>query len=197
MGRAGREGAVLVREVVEPLRVGASVRQVVRRGQNERVLQLPGPAPGDAARQQGRDSVGGGAGRPADDLLPRAAPPGVPVCQRAQEPRAEGRRSGHHLHAHDPRAAGGHAGLRAAGSDSQRGVRGLLGGGVEDAHPGSGSGGGHHGRRRLAARSRDQVEARSGRSPGGLPYGARCDRLPANGLGNPDAAGPRPVVARS
>ena len=55
--------------------------------------------------------LGGRAGRHPDDHLRRAAGRGRALRQRAQGPRGAARRPGGHLHAHDPRAAGGHAGL--------------------------------------------------------------------------------------
>ena len=105
-------------------------------------------------QEQGRDPVGGRAGRPAADLLPGTAPTGVPLRQRAEGPRPQGRRPRHHLHGHGSGAAGGPAGLRAAGHHPQRGVRRLLRRGAQDPHPGPGSAGGDHLRRRPGGAAR-------------------------------------------
>ena len=104
-------------------RVGPAVREVVRRRQDERLLQLPGPAPGYAAQEQSRASVGRRAGRPAHDFVLGVAPAGVPLRERAEGARLEGRRSRGPLHAHGAGIARGDAGVRAARNPAQRGVR--------------------------------------------------------------------------
>ncbi len=87
------------------LRVGAAVRQVVRRRQAQRLLQLPRPPRRGGPRRQGRLPLGGRARRHPHHHLRRAARRGAAVRQRAEGPgRPEGR-PGRHLHADDPRAA--------------------------------------------------------------------------------------------
>ena len=143
-GEPGRNGAPLVSKVVPRLRVASALRQVVRGRQDQRLLQLPRPPSRHPSQEQGRHSLGGRARRPAHDLLPGTAPPGLPLRQRAQGPRPQGRRPRHHLHGHGARAARRAAGLRAPRHHPQRRLRRILGRGPQGAHPGSGSAGGHH-----------------------------------------------------
>ena len=141
------------------LRMESAVRAMVRRRQDQRLLQLHRPPSDHASQEQSRDSVGRRAGRSAHDHLSGTAPPGGALRQRAEVARPQGRRPRHHLHADDSGAAHRHAGVRAAGHHSQRGVRRILGGSAQGAHSGPGSAGGDHRRRRLAARQGSEAEA--------------------------------------
>ena len=92
----------------EPLRQGARVeragRQVVRRRQDERLLQLPRCPPVDLAQEQGRPHLGRRARRHAHADLSATAPRSLQVRQRAQ---GAGRRAGRRrvdLHADGARA---------------------------------------------------------------------------------------------
>ena len=93
------------------LSVGPAVRPLVRRRDPQRLLQLPRPPRGRRPGRQGGLPLGGRAGRHPDHQLRRPAGRGVPVRQRAARPRRGPGRPGGHLHADDPRAGRGHAGL--------------------------------------------------------------------------------------
>ena len=164
---------------------------------DQRLVQLHRPAPDDAAKEQDRDSLGRRAGRPAADLVPGTAPAGVPLCECPEGPGTEGGRSGHHLHGDGPGAAGGAAGVRAAGDHAFGGVRRLFGGGAQGAHSGSGSGGGDHGGRSVAARQGSAAQGRGGRGADGLPEREGRDRLPADGRRDRDEGRARPLVAHA
>ncbi len=69
----------------------------------------------DASQEQGRDFVGGRAGRAALHHLSGIAPAGFALRQRAEVAWIQGGRPRHHLHADDSGAAHRHAGVRAAG----------------------------------------------------------------------------------
>ena len=78
--------------------------QVVRRRQAQRLVQLRRPPLRGAEQEQGRDHLGGRAGRPPGPPLSGPPARGRQVRQRAQGAgRQEGRR-GRDLHADDPRA---------------------------------------------------------------------------------------------
>ena len=113
LGGAGEE----VRLLVQALRHGAGMepplREVVRRRPAERLVQLPGPPRRGRAWREGRLSLRGREGRHPRDHLCGVALECLPAGQRAQEARHPARRPGRDLHAHDPGAADGDAGVRA------------------------------------------------------------------------------------
>ena len=102
----------LVEAVGHDPRLGAAVRQVVRRRRAQRVVQLPRPPRRGRPRRQGGDPLGGRARRQPHDHLRRAARRGAAVRQRAEESRSRQGRPGQHLHADDPRGRGRDARLR-------------------------------------------------------------------------------------
>ncbi len=132
--------------------------------QNQCLLQLCGPSSGRAAKRQAGPGVGRRAGRSADDHVRRTASSGHSVRHRAQSPGIPAKRSCCDLHADDPRVADRHVGVCATGHHSQRRVRRLLGGSVEDAHSGLSCRGGDHRRWWLAPRQRGEAESRRRRS---------------------------------
>ena len=87
LGRAGPRRAALVHAVHQGARVERAVRPVVRRRQDERLVQLPRPQSGGRAGRPHGDPLGRRAGRQPHAHLCRAAPRRVQVCQRAQEAR--------------------------------------------------------------------------------------------------------------
>ena len=92
-----------------------AVRQVVRRRQAQRGVQLRRPARRGRQRRPGRLPLGRRAGgRHPRHHLRRAQGHGLPGGQRADRPRRQDRRPGRDLHADDPRDRGRDAGLRAA-----------------------------------------------------------------------------------
>ena len=142
--------------LVEP-----AVREVVRRRPAQRRVQLPRPARRGRPRRQGRDPLGGRAGR-----HPHASP--TPTCTRSVCQAANAltdlgvtrRRPGRDLHADDPRGRGRDAGLRPDRRHAQRGLRRLLRRRAVRPHPGRRRQARDHRRRRLPAR---QAVARSSR----------------------------------
>src|SRR6185437_2753024 len=86
LGRLGARARV-VRAVAYGAGVGASARALVRGGEAERGLQLPGSPPRRRASQQGGADLGGGAGGSASLHLLGPLPRGVQVRQRAALPR--------------------------------------------------------------------------------------------------------------
>ena len=112
LGPAGRRPARLGPGLGHDPRVGAALRQVVRRRHAQRHRQLPRPPRRGRPGRQGRLPLGGRAGRHPHDHLRRPARRGAALRQRAEGPRRRAGRPGRHLHADDPRAADGHAGLR-------------------------------------------------------------------------------------
>ena len=94
--------------------MGASVREVVRRGQAQRLLQLRRPPRRGRERRQGRVLLGGRARRrAARDHLRRPPAGGRALRQRAEDARRRQRHAGRDLHGHGPRAPGGHARVHA------------------------------------------------------------------------------------
>ena len=118
LGHAVHRGAGLV---------GRAVRQVVRRRQAQRRLQLRGPPCRGRQRRSGRHPLGGRTRRRrARPHLRRAQGRGLQGRQRVDRAWPGRRRPGRDLHADGARGHRGDAGLRAAGRHAQRGVRRLL-----------------------------------------------------------------------
>ena len=199
LGRAGPRPR-LVRRVAHGARVGPALRQVVRRGHAERVLQLPRPPRGRRPRRPGRLSTGKAS--PATPG-PSPTPSCWPTCERFSNVlegsrRAAGRPGGH-LHAHDPRAARGHAGLRAHRGAALGRVRRVLR--RRPARPdrrrrGQGA---DHRRRRLAAGRRRGAQGERRRGPGrARPRSSTSSSsgAPGSPTGRRHDAGPRPLVGR-
>ena len=169
LGGAG-EPAVLGDAVHRRARlVGRAVREVVRRRQAQRGLQLRGPPRRGRQRRPRRDPLGRRTRRrqPHPDVL-GAAGRGVEGGQRADRARPESRRPGRDLHADGARSDRRDAGLRAARGDAQRRVRRVLGGRAARPHrrrPGQAA---DHHRRAISPRQRGIAE-RSGRRGGQRP----------------------------
>ena len=87
--------------------------EVVRRWEDQRVVQLSRSAPDDLAEEQGRHHLGRRAGRFARPALPGSASGSLPLRQRSQKARHQDGRPRNALHADDPRTRHRHAGLRA------------------------------------------------------------------------------------
>ena len=180
-------------EVGQGPRLGRAVRQVVRRRQAQRRLQLRRPARRGRARRPGRDPLGGRAGRQPHHHLRRPAARGLQGRQRADRAGRAGGRPGGDPAADDPRGRVRDAGLRAAGRDAQRGVRRLLAGRAEGPHRGRrGQAADHLGRAVPPRQARaDEGEHRRGR---------RGDRRPSSTCSSSGAPRPRcpgPRVATS
>ena len=92
---------------------------------DERLLQLPGPPRRGRQGREGRLSLRRRERRHPHDHLRRAALRRLPVRQRAQEARRQAGRPRRHLHADDPGAADGDAGLRADRGGALRRLRRL------------------------------------------------------------------------
>ena len=138
-------------------RVERAVLQVVRRRRAERVVQLPRPAPRDAARQ-GRDHLRGGRRHRHARSPTRSST--TSVCQFANALKSQGHQEGRpraHLHADVDRGGRRDAGLRAHRRHALGRVRRLLGEERPGAHRRRRRRRGHHRRRavpRRQARSR-------------------------------------------
>ena len=147
-------------------RMGAAVREVVRRWRAQRVVQLPRSPRRGRPRRQGRLPLGGRARRQPHDHLRRTARRRAAVRQRAEEPRCREGRPGQHLHADDPRGRGRDAGLRPHRRRSQRRVRRVLRAGAHRSHQRRRGEGADHRRRRLPARRGVPAEGRRRRGGG-------------------------------
>ncbi len=171
-GRArfrGFLGAPRAREapVVEALhedarRVRRPLLQVVPRRRAERVLQLPRPAPEDAARQ-GRDHLRGGRRNRHQGDLQGPLSPRLPVRQRAEGARHPEGRARPHLHADVHRGRRGDAGLRAHRRHPLGRLRRLLRQEPARTHHRRRRGGGDLRRRPVPRRQGDPAQARGGR----------------------------------
>ncbi len=196
LGQAGARPARLVRGVAHHPGVGPALRQVVCRRQAERRLQLRRPSRRGGQGRQGRLPLGGRAGRHPHDHLRRPADRGGPVRRRPAVARRHQGRPGGDLHADDPGAAGGHAGVRPPGRPALRRVRRLLVGGAAGPDQRRRGQGADHRRRRLAAGQRHPAQGqrrrRRGRDAVDRPCRGRAPDREAGGLGRR----PRPLVPR-
>ena len=122
MSRSGSAGILgeaggyhpLVLQMAQCLQLGGrgSEDKVVRRRQDQRRLQLPGPARARPEEEQGRNHLGGGR-RTRGQSPSRTSNCYNKVCKFANVLKSKGNAEGRprlHLHAHDPRAGGRHAG---------------------------------------------------------------------------------------
>ena len=126
LGRAGRAAALGPAVGRGPRLVEPAVRQVVRRGQAQRGVQLPRPARRGRQRRQGRLPLRGRARRHPDHHLRRTAPRGVPGRQRPDRPGGEaGDRVAIYMPM-IPETVDGDAGLRPDRRAAHGGVRRLL-----------------------------------------------------------------------
>ena len=94
LGAPGGRPPRLVRGVAHGPRLGPAVREVVRRRQAERLVQLPRPSRRGRPRRQGRVPLGRRARRHAHDHLRPAARRREPARQRAQGARRRARAIG-------------------------------------------------------------------------------------------------------
>ena len=118
----------------------------------DRHLDTPAP-------QQGRADLGGRARRLARADLPDARRRSRPMCQRAQEPRRQGRRPRRDLHAAGAGGGDRDARVRANRRDSFGGLRRLLVGGAGRSDQRRRSEGLYHRRRRMASRAGRRAQA--------------------------------------
>ena len=193
----GRRTADLVAEVGRGARLEqAALREVVRRRQAQRRLQLPRPARRGRARRPGRLPLGGRAGRHPHVHLRPAHRGGLPGRQRAHRARRAGRRPRRHLPADDPR--GGHldAGLRPHRRRPHGGLRRVLRRRAGQPDHRRRRRPGHHRRRRLPPRRGQRAEARRRRRR--RPHRGRAQRAggQAHRPGRRLDRGPRPLVGR-
>ena len=152
LGRAGEEVHQLVQALRHGARVGSPLREVVRRRPDERLVQLPGSPRRGGQGREGRLSLRRRERRHPDDHLRRAALRRLPLRQRAQEAGRQAGRPGRHLHADDPGAADGDAGVRADRGGALGRLRRLQRRGGSRPDERCGRGRDHHGRRRPAPR---------------------------------------------
>ena len=131
LGAGGARAGDVVRAVHVPARVGASLREVVPRREDQRRLQLPRPPRRGGARREGRVLLRGGARRRAggDHVCP-AARGGRQGRERAEGARRGQGHAGRHLHGHGPGPAGGDARVRAPRRAAHGRLRRLLGRGA-------------------------------------------------------------------
>ena len=110
----GRERITWFEPFDAALRVGSSLRQVVRRREAQRLLQLRRPPRRVGTRREGRLPLGGRAGgRAAHDHVRRPPARGRALRQRTQGARRRQGHAGRHLHGNDPGASGLDARVRA------------------------------------------------------------------------------------
>ncbi len=156
--------------------VGAGARlepalgQMVRRRQDQRLLQLPRPPRRGRERRPRRLLLGGRGRRAAHDHLLRPARDDEPVRERAEGPGRRARRPRRDLHADGPRGAGRDAGMRAHRRAALGRVRRVLRPGRGRPHQrlrGEGAGD-----RRLLAAARQAApdEGERRRDPAELPF---------------------------
>ena len=147
LGAGGSRAGHLVRAVRDARRVEPAVREVVRRREAERRLQLPRPPRRGRARRQGRVPLRGRArGRAHGDHVRPAARRGREGGERAARARRRQGDAGRDLHGHGAGPAGRDARLRADRRAVHRRLRRLLRGGArrpaqrhalrDPAHPG-------------------------------------------------------------
>ena len=106
LGAAGGRAPRLVRAVAHRPRVGPPVREVVRRREAQRLVQLPRPSRRRRPRRPGRVPLGGRAGRhPHHHLRASCSHDVAPARQRAEGARRREGRPGQHLPGHGARAA--------------------------------------------------------------------------------------------
>ncbi len=162
LGEARQGRATLVRAVFQGARVERTVRRVVRRRQDQRLLQLPRSPRGRGPRRSRRPVLGRRARRCPAAHLRRAASRGVQVRQRAEVARHPARRRGVDLHAAHAGAGDRHARLRADRGDPLRDLCRLLGRGDRRPQQRRESQAADHGRRRLAPRADSAAQANRG-----------------------------------
>ena len=109
LGEAGRRPPRLVRALAHRARVGPPVRQVVRRRQAQRLVQLPRPPRRRRSGRQGRLPLGGRARRHPHHHLRRPVARRLAARQRAEGARRREGRPRQHLPGHGARAADGAA----------------------------------------------------------------------------------------
>ncbi len=173
--------------------VRRAVREVVRRRQAQRRLQLRRPARRGRPRRPGRLPLGGRAGRhPLDHLRP-AQGRGVQGRQRADRTRRPDRRPGRDLHADDPGDGDRDAGLRPAGCTAHGGLRRVLGHGAVGPDPRLRRPRGDHRRRRLPARCTRRRSSR--RSTRRWRSARTCDRCWSCGAPGRTSSGPRAATS--
>ena len=175
MGQAG-QGAALVQGADRGRRrLQPAVLQVVRRRQDQRLLQLPGPPRRGRQRRPGRLPLARRGGRGARVTYADLHRDVQKLRQRAQGPRHREGRHRRDLPADDPRGRGRDARLRADRRAPQRRLRrllGRLGQGADGVLRGQGA---DH-RRRRAAQGQDRADQAAGRQGDGRPRHARAHR---------------------
>ena len=177
--------------------MGPALRPMVHRRNSQRRPQLPRPPCGRGPGRQGGLPLGGRARRHPVHHLPGAAGRRAAVRQRPAEAGPAQGRPGRHLHAHDPRAAGGHAGLRPDRGSPLGDLRRVLPRRHHRPLRGRRGQADRHRRRRLPAGG--AVAAQTQRRPG---PGGRGPHRGARGSGGPlrhrpgHDRGPGPVVGR-
>ena len=151
-------------------RVGAAVREVVRRRHAQRLVQLPRPPRRRRSRRPGRVPLGGRARRhPHHHLRASCSTTSPQLANALKALGVEQGRPGHHLPRHGARAADRDARVRAHRRRALRRLRRLLLRLAARPHQRRRGEGAHHRRRRVAARQRRPAQGdrrrRGGRDP--------------------------------
>ena len=174
----------------------AAVLQVVRRRQDQRLLQLPRPPRRGRQRRPGRLPLARGGGRGGRGHLRRPAPRRPAARERAARPRRRGRRRRRHLPADDPRGRGGDARLRPDRRPAQRRLRRLLAGGGQGADAVLRGEGADHGRLRAAQGQERRDQAGGRRVPRRGALDRDRDRRPQHRRRGRDDRGTRRLLRR-
>ncbi len=188
----------MVRAVHVAPRVGAPVRALVRRREDQRRVQLPRPARRGRSRRAGRLLLRGRAGRRARvDHLPAAARRGGSRGERPEGARGREGHAGRHLHGDGAWSSGRDARVRAARRAAHGRLRRLLGGGARGPAQRHALRGAPDAGRELPARDDRPAEAERGRGARVMPGRSRRRRRSAHPRRRPDDAGPRHHVERA
>ena len=196
VGGPGQGSFLVLRVGHGARRLRPAVLHVVRRRDDQRVLQLPRPPHRERARRAGRDPLARRGGRGARHHLRVAARAGAALRQRPEGQRRRVRRRRRHLHADDPRGHRRDARVRTHRRAAQRRLRRVLARVGPRADGDIGGQGARH-RRRRAAQGQDRADQARGRRRHGR---RRLDREDLRGRVDRrrlrDAGGPRRLVAR-
>ena len=198
LGARGPRARHVVRAVHVAARVGAAVREVVRRREDQRRLQLPRPPRRGRARRSRRVLLRGRACRRArGDHLPAAARRGRSRGERAEGARRRKGHAGRHLHGDGAGPSGRDARVRAARRAAHGRLRRLLGRVARRPAQRHALRGAAHAGRELPARDDRSAEAERRRGARVVPGRAHRRRRPAHARRRADDAGPRHHVERA
>ncbi len=182
MGR-GRERAALVCSVDQRSRLATPVGQVVRRRQNQSLLQLRRSSRLRRKEEQSRHSVGGRAGRDAQADLWRASSRSPEIRQCAQRLGRSQGRPGRGVHGHDAGAGHCAAGVRAHWRGALRHLWRIRGQRAGRPHQRCIVRCGHYPGWIISPRAGGTSQGGRRRSPGQLPDGKACGCVSPHRLG--------------